>query len=303
MSDFKTLLLKKNARMNSVPEALQTVVEKQQQRVLNRIIALVNTLETSGGKIIISSKNIDLIPQIIDELKSVFLNDEYLKAVKAFAAQFETQAQLNVQIIESAGFNISGDLSVANKYLDYMKRNVIKDLIATQEFIRPLQTILDNAVATYADYGETVENIINFVKGEKDVDGRILRYVKSISADAFAVSDRSFTNIVSNAIGAEWYYYSGVELETSRCFCIERVGHYFHKKEIEAWGDGKDIGYCETKPGQWAGWRTGTNETTIFTFLGGWGPCKHSLMPVSFIAVPKSDVDRAIAGGYYKKYA
>ena len=303
MSLFKDLLLKKNARMNSVPEALQTVVEKQQQRVLTRIIAQVNSLETSGGKILINSKNIDAIVRIADELKDVFLNDEYIKAVKAFGSQFEVQAILNIQIIESSGFNISGDLSVANKYLDYVKRNAIKDLISTQEFIRPLQSILENAVATNADFNETLENIINFVKGENGADGKILKYVRSISADTFAVSDRAFTKIVSDAIGADWFYYSGVELKTSRCFCVERVGHYFHKNEIEAWGAGKDVGFCETKPGQWAGWREGTNETTIFTFLGGWGPCTHSLMPVSFIAVPKPDVERSIAGGYYKEAA
>ncbi len=43
----------------------------------------------------------------------------------------------------------------------------------------------------------------------------------------------------------------------------------------------------------------GTNEDTIFTYVGGYN-CQHSLAPVSVFIVPIEQVKASIARGYFK---
>ena len=43
-----------------------------------------------------------------------------------------------------------------------------------------------------------------------------------------------------------------------------------------------------------------TNGATIFSLAGGYN-CNHILLPVATEYVPKADLNRAIALGYYKE--
>jgi hypothetical protein len=46
----------------------------------------------------------------------------------------------------------------------------------------------------------------------------------------------------------------------------------------------------------------GTNESTIFTYVGGYN-CQHSLAPVSVFIVPIEQVRSSIEMGYFKPTA
>jgi len=128
----------------------------------------------------------------------------------------------------------------------------------------------------------------------------MVSHVKRVAYDAFAVSDRTYTNTVSNVLGIEWYFYSGGTIDDTRDFCQERIGKYFHKKEVEGWGENKSCcGLKYPNSNGWQGRNTLTNKTTIFTLAGGYN-CKHSISPVSLRSVPKSVVQRNIENGNYK---
>jgi len=296
---FNQLLDKKNKRLKDVPKSLQKVLEAQQPGILNDINSLLSSLELSGDSIKINAKNLKLISQIADDLRGVVLNDEYLSAVKEFAKEFNSQALLNDQLIETTFKDVQiPDLSKV--YVETAKKGAIESLVGAPidtEFIKPIQGILENAVTSGATYSETLTSIRNFVEGEGDKEAKLLRYAKQITNDAFAISDRSYTNIVSEALGAEWYYYSGGEFSTTRCFCDERLGKFFHYKEIESWGRGENLGKCDIGGGKWAGEIDGTNEQTIFNFAGGYN-CQHSFMIVSEAVVPEEDIQRAISMGF-----
>jgi hypothetical protein len=69
---------------------------------------------------------------------------------------------------------------------------------------------------------------------------------------------------------------------------------YFHRNEVAGWGRGEGVGECGFP---WAGMFKGTNEATIFVYVGGYN-CQHSLLPVSEAIVPPEDVARAKSKGY-----
>jgi len=301
MPSFEDLLKDKTKRLADIPANLLTIAEKQQKRVLTDIISLLGELTIKNGAYEITKENIKTIAKISDELKSVFLTPEYLKGVKSFANEFEKQAVLNQSIIK-AGFGSTESPIAADAYITLAKRSVIEALIGSpidKEFIKPIQSILETAVINGSSTNDLITNITNFVEGNKDVDAKILRYVKQISNDSFAIADRSYTSIVADALDNDWFYYSGSEVESTRCFCKSRpgdsqtrYGNFYHYLEIESWGRGENLGKCDLGDGTWAGMIAGTNESTIYSNLGGW-KCGHYLMPVSDSIVPESDFKRA----------
>lgn len=294
MASFESLLKEKNERLESIPLELQTIVEKQQREVLNGILSKLSRLTTVNGQYKIDSENIKIIAEISDELKKVLLNDEYLKAVKDFSKEFEVQATLNNKLIDK-GFGETANPVASEIYIQTAKRNAVDALVGSpvdSQFIKPIQGLLEKAVVNGATVNETIDSIRTFVEGGNGAEGKILKYAKQITNDTFAIADRSYTSIVSDYLSNDWFYYAGSEVENTRCFCAERVGNYYHYKEIESWANGENLGDCNIGGGKWAGQIPGTNSSTIYSYLGGY-QCMHSLIPVSEAIVPDSDIERA----------
>lgn len=296
MASLEQLIKEKSKRLNDIPLELQNAVIKQQKEVLNEITLLLNDLDVKDGQFVISKQNIKTIEKINDDLKKVFLNDEYLKSVKEFAKEFDAQAELNNKVIK-AGLGEIETPAASLLYIETAKRGSVAALLNASEFTAPIYSILETAVINGASLKETINNIRTFAEGNDKVDSKVLSYVKQISNDSFAVADRSYTSIISDYLGNDWFYYSGGEIDTTRCFCEQRVGKYFHYKEIESWGRGENLGDCNIGGGRWAGMIAGTNESTIYSYLGGYN-CMHSLIPVSEAIVSDSDKERAKKLGY-----
>ena len=303
---FKELLKEKNDRLESVPLAMQSAMDKQQSKILKLINSQLSELTTTNGQIDVTAANIRQITIISDELKQVFLTKEYVNAVKEFAREFSAQTVLADQLIAAQFGNaaktaaVEGSALAASAYIEIAKRSAIDALVGApidKEFIKPIQGILENAVVNGATFGETLEAVNQFVDGNANSVSRLKKYAKQITNDSFSVADRSYTSVISEALDNDWFYYSGTELDSTRCFCQERVGNYYHYKEIESWGDGKNLGDCNVGGGEWAGMIVGTNSKTIYSYLGGYN-CKHSLIPVSEFIIPESDILRAKAKGF-----
>jgi hypothetical protein len=295
---LEQLLKQKSKRLEEIPLELQSVVIKQQKAVLDGIISLLNDLDVKDGQIVISKENLKTIQVISDELKKVYLNDDYLKAVKEFAKEFDKQAVLNDKIFKETLGEVETPIA-SQAYLETAKRGAVTALVDTNAFIKPIQSLLENAVVNGASLQDTIASIRTFTSGNDLVDSKVLVYVKQITNDAFAIADRSYSSILSDFLDNDWFYYAGGEIQTTRCFCDKRVGNYYHYLEVESWGKGENLGECNIGGGKWAGQMAGTNESTIYSYLGGYN-CMHSLIPVSESIVPDSDKNRAKKLGFIK---
>lgn len=295
---LEALIKEKTKRLEEIPLELQNVVIKQQKAVLDGIVSLLNDLDVKNGQIVISKENLKTIQVISDELKKVYLNDDYLKAVKEFAKEFDKQALLNDKIFKETLGGVETPVA-SQAYLETAKRGSVTALIDTNAFIKPIQSLLENAVVNGASLQDTITSIRTFASGNDLVDSKVLVYVKQITNDAFAIADRSYSSILSDFLDNDWFYYAGGEIQTTRCFCDKRVGNYYHYLEIESWGRGENLGECNIGGGKWAGQMAGTNESTIYSYLGGYN-CMHSLIPVSESIVPDSDKNRAKKLGFIK---
>lgn len=297
---LKDLIKKKNQRLQSIPDALLSVVEKTQKQIYSEIISLLDKLERTGGAITVSEQNLLIMSEIMDDLKKVLFESDYPDAVKDFAKEFDVQKKVNDDYFNKA-FETEADKTVAEALVKKAKADAVQALLDSpldDNFLKPIENILIDSIATGSGFTETLKAIQDFVEGSDDKDGKLLSYSKQIAHDDFAFSDRSYANAISDDLEVEWYYYSGGTLDTTRCFCKERHEKYFHYKEIQAWGEGKDLGECRSGD-LWQGAVPSTNAQTIFIYAGGFG-CIHSIMPVSVFQVPKDVIQRNIANGNYE---
>lgn len=292
---------RKNQRIEDIPEAFQSSVEKLQRRLYNRITELIGQLEVRDGQIVMSEANLLRVQNINDELKQVLNGREYIEAVRKFTNEFDTQKAINDQYFRKAFGSDFNQVGIANQLVRNSQRNAFDLLVgapAEQNFLIPIRTQLENAVASGASFQDTIKGIRATVEGTEEADGRLLRYSKQVSWDAFALSDRAYTNAIAEDLDIEWFRYSGGLVKDSRCFCENRDRQYFHFKEVEAWGRMEDLGECNTGEG-WAGMMVGTNESTIFIVAGGYN-CRHTLSPVSISIVPRDVIDRNIVNGNFE---
>lgn len=289
-------------RLENIPDKFLSDVEKSEKKILAGIIEEIGRLQTEGGTFVKSDTNLALIANIREEIKRIIVSSYYRSAVTSFAREFDEQAIIQDNYFAKV-FNTETS-EFADSVLAGMKKRTVDALIGSpmdNSFIKPIENLLYDSVSTGAGFSDTVKSIREFAETTPDTDSKLLQYAKGIAHDAFAISDRTYSAVRSEEIGIEFFLDSGGVLDTTRPFCLERHGKYFHKKEIEMWGDGQKtegMSWPDSN-GDWAGKMPGTNKTTIFSFNGGFG-CIHIYAPVSENRVPPDVIQRNIDNGNYE---
>ena len=300
MPSLESIVSEKLDRLQSVPDAFVSDVEKAQIEAYKEIEKLVLQMDTKDGILLVTDKNTALLNSIDSRIKDTVFNDEYTQSLTEYIRQYNVQGKLaNSYFIElNVGFKEADSI---NTILASQKNalSLLGEDAFTQSFITPLSQLLNSSVTTGGSLTDTIDSLREFALGNDEIDGRMVSHVKRIAYDAFTVSDRTYTSAIANSLGLEFYIYRGGKIEDTRDFCNERAGKYFHREEIADWGSGKRC--CGLKypiSDSWQGRNTLTNRTTIFTLAGGYN-CKHSIDPVSIKSVPKSVIQRNIDNGNY----
>lgn len=288
---------KRLKRIFTVPDEFISKLDPIQRQVFDDLFKRLSKLEVVDGNIVKSKKNFRIIDQLTNEIHDFLLSTSYPREIKTFVAEFDAQKSLNDSYYKST-FNSDFSTVLADVQVANIKKSVVEALITDSVksgFLTPLESTLQTAVSTGSGFTETIQYIRNFVEGNEDADGAILKYSKQLAHDSFANADRGYNSAIADELDLDWFLWAGGEIDTTRCFCQERHGKYYHYKEIEAWGSGEDVGECGYP---WAGMNRATNEKTIFNYAGGYG-CMHTVAGVSVFDVPKEDIERNIANGNY----
>lgn len=299
------ILRLKNERLESVPDAFTSAMVQAQKGILAELIEALGTLDRDGQFITLSSANLIRVEEISNLLEQLFTSQsDYVEAVTALAGEFDEQALLSDSYFQELDVDFTVP-TIAEEVFLTRKANALDmflgDGVKGNVSARIRQQIV-SAVTSGASYSDTLTSLRELIEGSDGKDGLLVRYSRQITSDAFAITDRSYTDVIREERGYEWFLYSGGLMDSTRCFCKHRNGKFFHLKEIQDWGNGKGIGICLSKGGLWDGAFDGTNSQNVFVYAGGYN-CAHSIQPVSVFAVPKSDVERNIANGNYEPSA
>jgi hypothetical protein len=301
MASFEKLVSDKIKLFESVPAKLETAAIKTQAEAWKKIRPILAEMDVdAAGNIEQTENNVRRIGLINEELKKVLAGSEYKEAVKSFLDSIDKGVQLTDEIARTFEESFEPN-QVQKQLLQISKQNAINAFYGSgldARFTQPFLEQLTANVSARAPLREAVNALEGLVVGTEANDGRILANIKTTATTAQAVADRSYSAAVNEELGIEWYEYLGGEIDTTRPFCRNREDGIYHKKEIEAWGDGKNsAGINDIRDGTWAGRIDGTDSRSIFTFVGGWN-CRHYLVPVPENKVPDTVKARARAEGY-----
>jgi hypothetical protein len=227
---------------------------KNRAIIIEAEILIDDALSGSYGNAI--KEQISIIPKIDD------LNNSYFSS-------------LSDTFIENRNFI----KSLQNQTIKNIESNLFPDGLQFQ-VKQPLIDIMNQNVNSGGSFSGFLEQLRTFIKGNDELDGRLMSYSRGLLRDTLFNYSRAYQQSITSDLGLEWYLYSGGLIDHSREFCIERAGNFYHQSEIEDWASL-----------DWQGKNNQTTKSSIFIFAGGWN-CSHSIIPVSTIIVPQSDLER-----------
>lgn len=307
MAKISKILQQKLSILTNAPDEFLSSVEKTQIKLLREVESLMDKLQFEGDKLKVTQKNFSIIEQIDERLRLTFNRSEYIKGMESFTSKFKDLEKLNIKYFTKEFKVKIGDIV---KTVIKNARSQATELLMGQSamdaaLFNPIKEALVQAVTSQSSWGDLVTNIRNIAIGTDKFEGKLLKYAKQIASDTLNTADRSVSASVIAELGAEFCQYVGNEKDTTRCFCLERYGKFYHVEEVKAWGRG-DLSEavpggseCDIGKGAWAGMFKGTNESTIFIWAGGYN-CRHSIVLRSAASVPTTVLQRAIDAGYYK---
>ena len=301
MASFDELVKRKIKLLETVPETIVTAAEKAQRDAWRKLGPLLAEMDVDAtGNIRQTEDNIRRIGLITEELNKVLAGGEYKDAVQSFLSSIDEGVQLTDEIAKKINSSFEPD-NVQRQLLAISKQNAINAFFGSglkENVTQPFLEQLTANVAARAPLNQAVKALQGVIEGTETTDGRLLANVRTTANTAQAIADRSYAAAVNEELGIEYFQYLGGEIPTTRPFCEHREGAIFHRKEIEAWGDGKNsAGINDIRNGTWDGRIDGTDSRSIFTFVGGWN-CRHFLVPVIKQKVPPSVIARAKSEGY-----
>lgn len=289
MASFDELVAEKVKLFDSAPEDLANESIKAQRQIFRSIQSELAQLDTdSDNRILPTQANFDRVNTILSSLKNAVLSSDYVLAVRDFIGKLDRSFNISNELAQQINKNFQPDENLQALY-EFQRKNAVQVLLGTaleSAITQPFNQVLSASISAGDTYANMVRALNTVIEGNDQIDGRLTRYVRSVATTAVAVSDRSYTAAVNEAIGAEWYVYRGGEIETTRPFCEARNGKYFHRKEVESWASL-----------EWDGKIAETDRKTIFNYAGGWN-CRHSLIAVTERRVPEDVKQRAREKGY-----
>ncbi len=261
----------------------QTALFEQMQLLLNR-------LELSpDGTIIQNQANRKLLAQVDTYYNKAFNQSGYYEALGQSVNSIGAITGANSQY-----FNFILDtFTPSAQYITNLQKQTIGELqsLLANEGLeammkQPILNILNQNINSGASFTDLLKQVREFTLGTDKLQGQLMRYSRQITTDSLFNFNRALQEAVSQNVGLNYYFYSGGRDKDSRPFCIDRVSKYYHKREVEEWASL-----------EWEGKRRGTTASSIFIYAGGYS-CKHTIIAVSEITVPKSVIKRAKAKGF-----
>lgn len=268
-------------------EKLLKEITAFQERTATRLAGILADLEIDGGRLVASEANMARLSTVIAELEAGFADPKWQAAVGEYLASFTA---LETGLVDYAGGFGALDRGLLNKLKQQYQLLSADYLLNATSFTRTLQQPIMQEVGAHiasgGRYRDLVTAVSDIVTGGEVSDGAILGNARTAVNDMVSIYERTATNAAATSVGAEFFFYQGRPIDTTRDFCRAREGKAWHKEEVEAWGSL-----------EWSGQIPGTNSTTIFSLLGGYN-CRHVLVPIARRDVPKADLERMKAKGY-----
>ena len=192
--------------------------------------------------------------------------------------------------------------SLYRDILDFSKQNAALNLLESgvdANFFNIIMDTLSKAVGNGDNIHDLIDELEIYITGGTEGVGALQRYVTQVTNDSITQFNATYSQAITQDLGIEWYRYTGTMIAKTRPFCIHHMNKYYHKKEVELLGSGKELNGRPLSSAEKQGRISGTNSSNIFINRGGYN-CRHYFSPLSTRFVPKNVLIRNINNGNWK---
>ena len=244
-------------------------ISKQMYEEIVQMASSLNYEATTSAQMV---ENLKTLNKINSKIGSLLQKTDYKEATTDFIKSFE-KSQRFINLYYSTivtGFEPSQDL-----FKTMLKANVettSEMLIGSgidANFNEPIKRLLQDVINGRGSYMNMKQSLSNYILGNKNISPRLKSYVGQVASDSVRQFQRNYMNAISSDLGLKHYLYRGTAITDTRKFCSDRVGRVFTETEVKSWASTS-----------WKGKASGTNSSTIFTYVGGYN-CRHTLLPIS----------------------
>lgn len=232
-------------------------------KILDKILNRLNEYQVKGS-FKFDIDNLDNVYKVDEIIEEVLKEEGYYDNLKEYKKVFDDNLKEVIAQYKSFGAVSTPDLKAFNNLaFENFYQNLAVN-VTDSNIKQPVKDALLQYIAgggRYKDFKDTVKEILTAKKIEGNIDTIAREY-------AFQYR-RQQGQILSTKLNVKYFLYFGTEIETTRCFCQQRIDNIYTKETIESWVDLK-----------WSGKIKGTNKTNIFQNAGGY-LCRHDFLPVS----------------------
>lgn len=186
------------------------------KRLLDNVDTIfVDYVKTDG--VVIAKTMVDGINQILD------FNGDYYKGLDQTAMVVPIKAEAKALIESWLGLKGNGYLT-GNGYL--------AKTISDPKILGDLKNVALRSVVGQQGYRSTLEEVKNFISGNKEQAGLLEKYARNFVYDTYSQVDRVTAAVFADKLQLDYAMYEGGLIKTSRKFCRERNGKVFTRAEI-----------------------------------------------------------------------
>ncbi len=233
--------------------------------ILNRLFEFIDKFDFDGLSV---AQNMSTLVEIQNALPTLIQGAGFVTVVGDLIAKIAEALTKVEEYFTKMFFDFpQKGLGITNTYraaLETVRRSLLGEglqQIYVSDIVKTLQFHVYSK-SRKADFREALRKVL----GE---NGQPMKYFKTYTSDALYQYSRAYTNEVTKALDAQYFYYMGTRIKTTREFCNARAGKAFKRSEMQAWAEQ-----------EWQGKIPGTNAQNITIYVGGYN-CRHRLLPIS----------------------
>jgi hypothetical protein len=297
--------------LNTIKEAvdrLGAMATAKQNPLFKEVLLLLKKLDVKGDTITTNIRNLNLINELKSKIERIVIDPRYKKELKTFVQAYDQVGILQNQYFASFNTNFK-----PNPVMNALKKNAVNTTLnnLTQAGLQAgvtdgLRKILVTNVNAGGSYADMQEQLRNYLTTTNTGEGALERYVKTYANTAINQFSAEYSRTIAQDLGLEWYQYTGSLITTSRDFCIHSIDkRYMHESEfptlLQGNIDGTQI-HVNKKTGLPDGMMEGTTPENFPRRRGGWS-CRHQLVPVDELLVPKNIKEKVYSSKEYQAWA
>jgi len=252
----------------------------------------------SNGNIKRNISNINRINEIKGILQTIVRNPNYQKNVSSIKSSYKDITKIQKDYFKN-NFNELKEPEILNSIMEQSFENTISSLTDSGlnvNVVNEATKIVSNGIISGSSIVEMNDLMQLFLKGNTEIDGKLVSYSKQIVNDTLHSVARNYNSIMVDELGLQWYQYVGALVKGkknktnnkrhggSRPWCIALVDkQWIHESELSKICKGNIDGNKVSLQGL----MPDTNKSNIVSRCGGYN-CTHQLTPVPEEFVPKN---------------